>query len=291
MIFLYWKKYRDIHINELLEAHQKMQDAHDEMLIAKQIAEKANKAKSMFLANISHELRTPMHSILSFSKLSLKILDKDGTHPKTDKLTRYSSNINQSGKRLLRLINNLLDIEKLVSGKIDFNPKYIDFMEILTSALSEMEGYIMESKIKVVVDKNCDETTVLVEEHLILQVLINLLSNGVKFSPEGGILTISIVNKLLPSDSVKNGESKKVLEFNIKDQGPGIPESELQAIFDQFVQSSNIKAGTSGTGLGLAISQHILKLHNGEIQVINLPERGACFSFSLTVKLDDKLEG
>lgn len=283
IILLYiWQKNRVIHLQALLKAHQNMRDAHDEMHVAKQSAEQANKAKSIFLANISHELRTPMHSILSFSKLSLKILDKTLSNPQNDKLSRYASNINQSGKRLLRLINNLLDIEKLIAGKIEFSPQNIDFMKILTAALSEMEAYIMENKIHVVVDKICTETTVWAEEHLILQVLINLLSNAVKFSPEGGILTISI-------DSMKDGENKTFLEVSIKDQGPGVPENEFQAIFEQFVQSSNIKAGTSGTGLGLAISQHILKLHQGKIQVTNLPEKGACFSFVLAIKHNDDL--
>jgi len=294
VLFLIWQRSRAIHMKTLLKAHQNMRDAHDEMHRAKQSAEKANKAKSIFLANISHELRTPMHSILSFSKLSLKILAKTLANPQNDKLTRYASNINQSGKRLLRLINNLLDIEKLVSGKIEFIPKNIDFMKILTAALSEMEAYIMENKVHIVIDKSCSETTVWAEEHLILQVLINLLSNAVKFSPERGILTISMVNKVLSIDDMIDekridGENKSFLEVSIKDQGPGIPENELQAIFEQFVQSSNIKAGTSGTGLGLAISQHILKLHQGKIEVTNLPEKGACFSFALLIKQNDNL--
>ncbi len=283
VLFFIWQKSRVTHMKTLLKAHQDMRDAHDEMHLAKQSAEKANKAKSIFLANISHELRTPMHSILSFSKLSIKILDKNLSSPQIDKLSRYASNINQSGKRLLRLINNLLDIEKLVSGKIEFNPQNIDFMKILTAALSEMEAYIMENKLHVVVDNTCTETIVWAEEHLILQVLINLLSNAVKFSPEEGELTISIVNKMLSIDNMEGGENKTFLEVSIKDQGPGVPENEFQAIFEQFVQSSNIKAGTSGTGLGLAISQHILKLHQGKIQVTNLPEKGACFSFALVI--------
>jgi len=119
---------------------------------------------------------------------------------------------------------------------------------------------------------------------LILQVLINLLSNAVKFSPEAGILTISIINKKLPIGNVEGEGNKTFLEVSIKDQGPGVPEGEFKAIFEQFVQSSNIKAGTGGTGLGLAISQHILKLHQGKIHVTNLPDKGACFSFDLAIK-------
>jgi len=155
--------------------------------------------------------------------------------------------------------------------------------------LSEMEGYIVENKVQVVVDKNCTETIVWAEEHLILQVLINLLSNAVKFSPEGGMITINIANKMVSIGNLKDRESKEILEVSIKDQGPGVPENELQMIFEQFVQSSNIKAGTSGTGLGLAISQHILKLHHGKIQVTNLPEKGACFTFALATKQNDSL--
>lgn len=264
-----------------MKAHQNMREAHDEILISKQSAEQANKAKSIFLANISHELRTPMHSILSFSMLSLKILDKEVSELQSVKLTRYANNINKSGKRLLRLINNLLDIEKLISGKIEFSPKNIDFMKILTAALSEMEGFIMDNKVQVVIDNKCTETTVWAEEHLILQVLINLLSNAVKFSPEGGIITICIAIKWQSNDNIIDGVNKTFLEVKIKDQGPGVAEDEFNTIFEQFVQSSNIKAGTGGTGLGLTISQHILELHHGKIRVTNLPEKGACFSFAL----------
>jgi len=284
VLFVIWLKSRAIHMNTLLKAHQDMREAHDEMHRAKQSAEKANKAKSIFLANISHELRTPMHSILSFSKLSLKILDKTLSNPQNDKLSRYASNINQSGKRLLRLINNLLDIEKLMAGKIEFSPRNIDFMDILTAALSEMEAYILDNKVQVIVDNKCTESTVWAEEHLILQVLINLLSNAVKFSPEAGILTIGIINKTLFIENVEGEGNKTFLEVSIKDQGPGVPKGEFNTIFEQFVQSSNIKAGTGGTGLGLAISQHILKLHQGKIHVTNLPDKGACFSFDLAIK-------
>jgi len=283
VLFSIWLKSRSIHMKTLLKAHQDMSDAHDEMHSAKQSAEKANKAKSIFLANISHELRTPMHSILSFSKLSLKILDKTSANPQNDKLSRYASNINKSGKRLLRLINNLLDIEKLVAGKIEFTPQSVDFKVILTTALSEMEAYILDKKVQVIVDNKCTDTTIWAEEHLILQVLINLLSNAVKFSPEGGILTINMVNKVQETENIIEGNNTRFIEINIKDQGPGVPEGEFDAIFEQFVQSSDTKAGTGGTGLGLAISQHILKLHHGKIEVTNLPVKGACFSFALVI--------
>jgi len=281
IIFYSWQRNRTNHINDLTEAHQNISYAHDEMLMAKQSAEKANKAKSIFLANISHELRTPMHSILSFSRLSLNILDKETSEPKYVKLKRYASNINQSGKRLLRLINNLLDIEKLISGKIEFNPKKVNFMQVLTTALSEMEGFIEDNKTLVVIDNSATVTDVWAEENLILQVLINLLSNAVKFSPEKSIITISLINKT-PSSNDMIDEGTTILAVNIKDQGPGVPENEMDAIFDHFVQSSITKEATGGTGLGLAICQHILKLHHGKISVTNLPEKGACFTFTLS---------
>jgi len=229
-----------------------------------------------------------MHSILSFSKLSLKILNSDISIYQNDKLSRYSNNINQSGKRLLRLINNLLDIEKLLSGKIEFCPKYIDFNEVLTSVLSEMEGYTSDKKIQILVDDKCSESTVWAEEHLILQVLVNLLSNAIKFSPKNGIVVIGITNTVKECENVIDS-SETFLEVKIIDQGPGVPENEFNSIFDQFVQSSTTQVGTGGTGLGLAISQHILELHHGEIQVTNMESSGACFFFSLATKQFDNL--
>jgi len=272
----FWHRNRTNHIKELTQAHIEMRKTHDEMVVAKQSAEQANNAKSVFLANISHELRTPMHSILGFSKLGLKVLGNDVSKSQKDKLIRYFNNINLSGKRLLVLINNLLDIEKLISGKTQFDPTKVDFLTILNSALSEMEAYIQTNKSLLDIKKEgIVETHVWVDENLMIQVLVNLLSNAVKFSPEQGVITIEI------NDLNENEGHACLLEVKIIDQGPGIPEQELNSIFDHFVQSSYTKAGTGGTGLGLAISQNIMNLHRSKITVSNIEGAGACFCFIL----------
>jgi signal transduction histidine kinase len=175
-----------------------------------------------------------------------------------------------------------------MSGKIEFCPKYIDFNEVITSVLSEMEGYTSDKGIQILVDNKCSESTVWAEEHLILQVLVNLLSNAIKFSPKNGIVVISISNSVNESKNI-NDDVADFLEVKIIDQGPGVPENEFSSIFDQFVQSSTTQVGTGGTGLGLAISQHILELHNGKIQVTNMESSGACFSFLLATKRFDNL--
>jgi len=275
-ILYFWHRNRTNHIKELTQAHIEMRKTHDEMVVAKQSAEQANNAKSVFLANISHELRTPMHSILGFSKLGLKVLGNDVSKSQKDKLIRYFNNINLSGKRLLVLINNLLDIEKLISGKTQFDPTKVDFLTILNSALSEMEAYIQTNKALLDIKKEgIVETHVWVDENLMIQVLVNLLSNAVKFSPEQGVITIEI------NDLNENEGHACLLEVKIIDQGPGIPEQELNSIFDHFVQSSYTKAGTGGTGLGLAISQNIMYLHRSKITVSNIEGAGACFCFIL----------
>jgi len=278
-LLYFWQRNRSSHIKELTQAHLEMRQSHDQMVMAKQSAEQANNAKSVFLANISHELRTPMHSILGFSKLGLKILDNDVSQLQKDKLIRYSNNINLSGKRLLVLINNLLDIEKLTSGKMQFIPTKIDFITILDSALSEMEAYIQDNKTQVEIKKKESvETQIWVDKNLMIQVLVNLLSNAVKFSPEQGMVTIEI-NDLYENNDHETQEC--YIEVKVIDQGPGIPEHELNSIFEHFVQSSTTKAGTGGTGLGLAISQNIMNLHKSKITVSNIEGAGACFSFIL----------
>lgn len=250
-------------------------------ITAKKVAENENMLKSTFLANISHELRTPMHSILSFSELSIPLLSKMPASRDVDKLTRYSNNINSSGKRLLILINNLLDIEKLGTGCTSFIPVFSDFIDIINDTLAEMEGFLFDRLIQVNIENKSSDTRVWIDTTLMLQVMINLLSNAVKFSPKNSVITIDITDIFKKIDSDVNKVPQPALEVKVLDQGIGIPEEELLTIFEPFVQSTATKKAMEGSGLGLPICQKILSFHQGQIEAINLPDKGACFSFQL----------
>ncbi len=234
---------------------------------AKQNAEKANQAKSMFLANISHELRTPMHAILSFSSI--------GTNHTDDEKTRhYFDNIHTSGERLTKLLDDLLDLSKLESKKLVPEFSEHNLTVLVYSVIDELASLIGEKKIRV--DCDCKHPVMAhFDKNLVTQVVVNLLSNAIKYSPENSHIVISLT-----------GSDSETLVFSITDEGIGIPENELEDIFDSFVQSSKTRSKSGGTGLGLPISKEIISLHKGKIWAESPPvgkEKGSQFKFEIPV--------
>lgn len=248
-----------------------------ELSIAKDKAEKANKAKSEFISNISHELRTPMHGILSFAALGIKRI-KNGDQ---EKIPLYFDNIQTSGTRLLSLIDNLLNLTKLESGTTEINTEYTNLENVLQSCINEQQARIEELNLKVKVENAAVHSKTLFDPGLISQAITNLLSNAIKFSPKNATINILIFNKLNNSG---NDNIKELLCFSILDEGVGIPGNELTDIFNSFKQSSRTKSGAGGTGLGLAITKNILSQHQGKIWAENKQNgHGACFTFSLPI--------
>lgn len=234
------------------------------IIAAKEAAEEANIAKSTFLANMSHELRTPMHGILSFSHFGFKKSDSASR----EKLHHYFSNIHTSGERLLALLNNLLDLSKIEAGKMEIKMEIADLVTTYTCCYLEQEQHMNDLQLNVQLNKPEHAMTGTFDDIRIKQVIANLLSNAIKFSPEGSSITTTL-----------NKNHKHELCFSIQDSGIGIPENELDSVFDAFIQSSKTKTGAGGTGLGLAICKEIIKGHNGKIWAENSPEGGAIFNF------------
>ncbi|MBU2512065.1 PAS domain S-box protein [bacterium] len=242
-----------------------------------QVAESANQAKSEFLANISHELRNPMHHILSYSKYGVEKLD----FTEKSKLKHYFSQIRASAERLMRLLNNLLDLSKLEAQKMDFSFDASDVKTIVTEVTKEFEPLLNEKEISVnIIEPDLDlETTVKCDSFRLGQVFRNLLSNAVKFSPQQSNIKINFQNLLGP----KREESQLIV--SVSDQGMGIPPKEKTVIFDKFVQSSKTDKGQGGTGLGLAICKEIIKHHHGKIWAENNQQGGATFFLQLPIKI------
>lgn len=221
--------------------------------VAKENADNANKEKSRFLANMSHELRTPMHAILSFSNIGLK-------KSETENQKKYFSKIIFSANRLMLLLNNLLDLSKLESGKMQLNLQNQLFTKVIFESITTLSGLAQDKEITVICNSH-QPIKGIFDANLMGQVVINILSNAIKFGEKGS----SILIEVNQNKKLLNGKSQSVIEFSVKDQGIGIPAEELDTIFDHFVQSSKTMSLAGGTGLGLSICKEIIDLHNGVI--------------------------
>lgn len=262
-----------VHFNNMLE--QKVTERTHDLEIAKEVAETANLAKSQFLANMSHELRTPMHAILSFAAFGLDEIDDQ---VKEDQI-KYFTRIKDSGNRLLTLLNNLLDLSKLESGKMEYAMQSNDIKKTLETAIKEVEGLLYKKKLTLQIDDTRAVEQSVFDNNRIMQVLNNLLSNAIKFSPENGIIRATLETSTLPHSD------REAIRIQVKDQGHGIPADELEAVFDKFVQSSKTRTGAGGTGLGLAICKEIVAGHGGMIWASNNAEGGACFTLLLPTEI------
>ncbi len=241
------------------------------ILLDKLFTDSANKQKSQFLAKMSHELRTPMHAINSFTKLALK----QDIDPKAQ---RFLENIAISTNRLTGLLNDLLDLAKLETGKIDLNCFTYDVSEIIKETVISLDGLLKNKNISIHTDF-IQENHADLDKNLIIQVLTNLISNAIKFSPVEGNITVST--------EVASRDNRSCLKISVEDEGQGIAKNELESIFNPFIQGGRLKDKPEGTGLGLSICKEIMGLHHGEIWAESPPAgktAGSVFTIMLPIK-------
>lgn len=243
----------------------KLKQVEEELQVsqmAQRAAETANRAKSLFLANISHELRTPMHGILSFAQF--------GQAESTGSLKEYFDEIYSSADSLMNLLNDILDLSKLESGTVECQFSSQSLKDACQNVISRMKGYAQNSGIQLVleVDKNSDVEAD-INSAQIMQVLGNLIGNAIKFSFRNTTIRVKI------------SSAEEHVRVCVSNQGVGIPASEIESIFDKYVQSSKTRTSGTGTGLGLAISHEIIRQHNGKIFVESVENGETHFTFEI----------
>ena len=232
--------------------------------IARDAAEQANQAKSMFIANISHELRTPLQSIIGFSELG---------HDRTEVGSMFHdmfADIQAGGQRMLRLVNRMLDLSKMENTVGTLSLLQQDVVALTLEVVRELIPIADQNGVLIEWNKPEKELAAAVDAFRFQQVVRNVLANALRFAPRG--TAVEIVFSDLAAEGV---------EISFRDHGPGIPEAELDTIFEAFVQSSRTQDGAGGTGLGLTISRKIMAAHGGEITARNASETGAIMTLRL----------
>jgi len=255
--------------DDLLKEIEKRKLTEKSLIKAKELAEEANKSKSLFLANITHELKTPLNSILGYSSVAIKKGDKISKEKAMD----YFLKINKSGKRLLSLLDDLINLSRLESTDTEYYFEDTDISEIITSAIDDIEYRAKEKNITIYYLKDHENVKIKLDKNRIRQVMDNILVNAVKFTYKNKEIEISS----------EIYDDKFIINF--KDEGPGIENSEVFKIFNNFYQGVRTD-NTFGSGLGLAISKNIVKAHGGKIWAKNRSDgvSGAVFTVELPLK-------
>jgi two-component system cell cycle sensor histidine kinase PleC len=231
-----------------------LRGARDEAIRKRYEAETASASKTAFLANMSHELRTPLNAILGFSDI---IAHQSMGSDQVDRYSDYANDIYSSGTHLLSLINDLLDVAKIESGRMEIEPRWIDPRIVVDSVSRLMSTRAAQKRQALEIEIADDAPLVLADERAFRQMLLNLLSNAVKFTPEGGHIAVACA-----------GISGGGLNVTVSDNGPGIAEDKLLRVLEPFSQINNrFDREAGGTGLGLALVDGLMRLHGGWVRL------------------------
>lgn len=242
------------------------------------MAEAANKSKSTFLSNMSHDIRTPMNAIIGFATLAMTNLGN------TEKVRDYLSKILSSSNHLLSLINDILDMSRIESGKINLEEAEANLSDMLHDIKAIIGGQLHAKQLELFMDViDVTDEDVYCDKTRLNQVLLNLLSNAIKFTPAGGLISVRVAQ-------IHNApEGKGLYEIRVKDTGIGMSEEFAEKIFEPFErESTSTVSKIQGTGLGMAISKNIVDMMGGTIEVVTEQGKGTEFIVRLTMRLQEE---
>jgi len=253
VLSLGWLMRRHMHSEAALRAtNQQLMELTNNLVVARDAALRSSQAKSTFLANVSHELRTPLNAILGFSEaLTSGIFGK-----LSDRQAEYIGDIHLAGKRLLALINDILDLSKLEAGKMEFREELVDLPHVASDAARDLREASRAAGVSIELDLTAT-VSVIGDPLRIRQILDNLLSNAVKFTPAGGRIRVAVRRQ--------PGGGTAII---VTDTGIGIPAADLARVFQPFEQSdSNLARQNQGTGLGLPLVRQLVERHGGTVRM------------------------
>ena len=246
-----------------------LERSRSDLAAARDEAVDANHHKTAFLANMSHELRTPLNAVIGFSEVLVERVFGD----LNDKQEEYLNDIHNSGKHLLALINDILDLSKIEAGRLELSLSTCDVPVVLESSLAFTRERAATQGVSLTQQIASDVGAVVADERKLKQILINLLTNAVKFTKEGGAVT------------VKASCEGEELEISVTDTGIGIAPENHTLIFEEFRQTSDdYSRAQEGTGLGLALTKRLVELHGGRIWVESALGRGSTFAFRIPLQ-------
>ncbi len=241
------------------------------------LAEQANRAKTTFLNNMSHDIRTPMNAIIGFSNLATKYIDDK------EKVQDYLGKITQSSNHLLSLINDVLDMSRIESGKVHIEEKEENIIEILDGIENIVQADVQNKRLNFNIEKiDITDENIYCDKLRVNQILINLISNAIKFTDVDGMIKVTVTEK----KSSKKGHA--IYEFKIRDTGIGISKEFQKEIFEPFTRErTSTVSGIQGTGLGMSITKNLVDMMNGKITVKSEVGKGTEFVVKLELKLQN----